>query len=415
MPRSPRYDALFKPMRIGPKRAKNRFFQMPHASGGTNAAPQVRTAFRGMKADGGRGVVCAGACSVERSSDDFSFSCEALWDEVDVCTHALMTDAVHAHGRLAGVELWQDGAAVRAERAGFDILCVYAGMGYLPCQVLMRDDSHRTDAHGGSGRNRVRLEEELIDTLREATHGRCAVALGLSMQELRAHPSEVAASKGHEVITLLRDAPDLFDVQMAHSATDCAASRFTPEGSHEPVVDFVKSLTDKPVVGMGCFTSPDTMVGMIRFGVLDFIGGACPCIADPFLPAKIDEGRERIGCNTCSSSWHHGVWVRCTQNPTAGEEWQRGWHPEKVRKEGAGSVLVVGGGPAAVETADLAAAGIRSLHQTGEANAPGAVAHAVYQRHKTAQGLGRTADAIRAGRDAPFAPRDFHAAARAAQ
>ena len=73
---------------------------------------------------------------------------------------------------------------------------------------------------------------------------------------------------------------------------------------------------------------------MIRRGVLDLIGGARPSIADPFLPDKIDEGREDdirecIGCNICISSWHDGVWVRCTQNPTAGEEWRRGWHPEK--------------------------------------------------------------------------------------
>ena len=50
MPRNPRYDTLFEPMRIGPKLAKNRFFQVPHASGMTNAAPYVRAAFRGMKA-----------------------------------------------------------------------------------------------------------------------------------------------------------------------------------------------------------------------------------------------------------------------------------------------------------------------------------------------------------------------------
>jgi dimethylamine/trimethylamine dehydrogenase len=251
---------------------------------------------------------------------------------------------------------WHAEAAVRAERAGFDILYVYAGMGYLPYQFLLSDYNHRTDAYGGSVRNRVRLVEELIDAVREATHGRCAVALRLSMQELRSRPSEVAPSEGHEVITLLRDAPDLFDVKMDYSATDCAASRFTPEGSHETVVNFVKSLTDKPVVGVGRFTSPDTMVGMVRRGVLDFIGGARPSIADPFLPAKIDEGREEdirecIGCNICISSWHDGVWVRCTQNPTAGEEWRRGWHPERVQRDGSGSVLVVGGGPAGLEAA----------------------------------------------------------------
>ncbi len=406
MTRSPRFDVLFDPVRIGPKTAKNRFFQVPHASGMTNANPYVRAAFRGMKAEGGWGVVSTGACSVHPSSDDTPFPFATLWDEADLRAHRVMTDAVHDHGALAAVELWHGGAAavnrtsryaplspsgvpwmathvgfmssarpkvmdagdirdlirwhteaaVRAERAGFDILYVYAGMGYLPYQFLLSDYNHRTDAYGGSVRNRVRLTEELIDAVREATGGRCAVALRISLQELRARASETAPSEAHEVITLLADAPDLFDVKMDYSATDCAPSRFAPEGSHEPVVDFVKTLTDKPVVGVGRFTSPDTMASMIRRGVLDLIGGARPSIADPFLPNKIAEGREDdirecIGCNMCIASWHDGVWVRCTQNPTAGEEWRRGWHPEIVRKDSEGSVLIVGGGPAGLEAA----------------------------------------------------------------
>ncbi|MFM2354285.1 MAG: hypothetical protein RLZZ528_21, partial [Pseudomonadota bacterium] len=238
----------------------------------------------------------------------------------------------------------------------FDILYVYAGMGYLPYQFLLSDYNSRTDAYGGSPGNRVRLVAELIDAVREATHGRTAVALRISLQELRARPSDNAHSEAHEVISLLADAPDLFDVKMDYSATDCAPSRYVGEGSHEPVVDFVKSLTAKPVVGVGRFTSPDTMVSMIRRGVLDLVGGARPSIADPFLPSKIDAGREAdirecIGCNICISSWHDGVWVRCTQNPTAGEEWRRSWHPEKTPRDGKGSVLVVGGGPAGLECA----------------------------------------------------------------
>lgn len=406
MPRDPRFDILFEPVRIGPKVARNRFFQVPHASGMTNAAPHVRAAFRAMKAEGGWAVVSTGACSVDPSSDDSPFPCATLWDEADIRAHAAMTEAVHAHGALAAVELWHGGAAAvnrttrrtplspsgvpwmathvgfmssqrpkvmdahdirdlirwhedaarRAERAGFDILYVYAGMGYLPYQFLLSDYNRRTDSYGGSVRNRVRLVAELIDAVREATGGRCAVALRVSLQELRARPSEVALSEAHEVIDHLRDAPDLFDVKMDTSATDCAPSRFTPEGSHEPVVDFVKSLTSKPVVGVGRFTSPDTMVRMVRSGVLDLIGGARPSIADPFLPRKIEDGREDeirecIGCNLCISSWHDGVWVRCTQNPTAGEEWRRGWHPEIVRRDASGSVLVVGGGPAGLEAA----------------------------------------------------------------
>ncbi|MFZ1337528.1 MAG: FAD-dependent oxidoreductase [Paracoccaceae bacterium] len=406
MPRDPRYDILFQPVRIGPKTAPNRFFQVPHASGMTNASPRVRAAFRGMKAEGGWGVVCTGACSVHSSSDDSPFPNATLWDDADTRAHALMCDAVHAHGALAGVELWHGGAAAmnrttrdaplspsgvpwmathvgfmtaarpkvmdagdirdlirwhaeaakRAEAAGFDILYVYSGMGYLPYQFLLSDYNSRTDGYGGSVRNRVRLTEELIDAVRNATGGRCAVALRMSMQELRARPSEVAESEAHEVVGLLRDAPDLFDVKMDYSAFDCSPSRFSGEGSHEVTVDFMKKVTDKPVVGVGRFTSPDTMVSMVKRGVLDLIGGARPSIADPFLPQKIDHGREAeirecIGCNICISSWHDGVWVRCTQNPTAGEEYRRGWHPEKVAKDGAGSVLVIGGGPAGLEAA----------------------------------------------------------------
>lgn len=406
MPRNPRYDILFEPVKIGPKTAKNRFFQVPHASGMTNAAPHVRAAFRGMKAEGGWGTICTGACSVDPSSDDSPFPFATMWDESDIRSHAVMTEAVHEHGALAGIELWHGGAvamnrtsriaplspsgvpwmathvpfmsaqrpkimdaadirdlirwhcdaAVRAERAGFDILYVYAGMGYLPYQFLLSDYNQRTDAYGGTVRNRVRLVDELIDAVREATHGRCAVALRISLQELRARPSDLAESEAHEVISLLKDAPDLFDVKMDYSASDCSPSRFTAEGSHEPVVDFVKTLTDKPVVGVGRFTAPDTMASMVRRGVLDLIGGARPSIADPFLPNKINEGREEdirecIGCNICISSWHDGVWVRCTQNPTAGEEWRRGWHPEQVKRDGNGQVLVVGGGPAGLEAA----------------------------------------------------------------
>ena len=85
---------------------------------------------------------------------------------------------------------------------------------------------------------------------------------------------------------------------------DSQTSRFAREGYQEPFTHWVKKITSKPVVGVGRFTSPDTMVSQIRRGVLDFIGAARPSIADPFLPKKIEEGRgddirECIGCNIC--------------------------------------------------------------------------------------------------------------------
>ena len=407
MSRNPRYDVLFEPVKIGPVTSSNRFYAVPHAAGMTNSMPHMRAAFRGTKAEGGWGVVCTGYVSIDPGSDDAPLPYATLWDDEDVRSHALMTEAVHRHGALAGIELWHGGGSVmnrlsrlptmspsgtswmathvnfmgnqrpramdaddirsllaqqsaaarRARQAGFDIVYVYAGMGYLPYEFLLPEWNLRTDAYGGSLANRARIVRELLEVTHEAVAGKCAVALRISLEELRARPSEVAPSQAHEVVELLRDLPDLWDVKMDSSPTDCPPSRFAPEGSHEPVIDFVKKLTARPVVGVGRFTSPDTMVSQVRRGVLDLIGAARPSIADPFLPRKIDEGREAeirecIGCNICISSWHDSVPVRCTQNPTIGEEWRRGWHPEQIpRAARAASVLVVGAGAAGLECA----------------------------------------------------------------
>jgi dimethylamine/trimethylamine dehydrogenase len=407
MARNPRYDILFEPVKIGPVTAPNRFYAVPHAAGMTNSMPRMRAAFRETKAEGGWGVVCSGYVSIDPSSDDAPLPFATLWDDDDIRSHALMTDAVHKHGALAGVELWHGGGSVmnrtsripplspsgtswmathvnfmgnqrprimdaqdirslvrwqaaaarKARSAGFDVVYVYAGMGYLPYEFLLPEWNQRTDAYGGSVRNRVRIVRELLEATHEAVGGHCAVALRISLEELRARPSDVAASEAHEVVELLADLPDLWDVKLDSSPTDCAPSRFTAEGSHEPIIEFVKKVTSKPVVGVGRFTSPDAMVGQIRRGVLDLIGAARPSIADPFLPKKIDAGREHdirecIGCNICISSWHDGVPVRCTQNPTIGEEWRRQWHPERVAPAGSAStVLIVGGGPSGLECA----------------------------------------------------------------
>ena len=96
------------------------------------------------------------------------------------------------------------------------------------------------------------------------------------------------------------------------------------------------------------------------------IGATRPSIADPFLPRKIEEGRiedirECIGCNICVSTHFASVNFRCTQNPSAGEEWRRDWHPERIPSRGSEqAVLVVGAGPAGLEAA-------RALGQRGYA------------------------------------------------
>ena len=414
MSRNPRYDILFEPVRIGPVTAPNRFYQTPHALGTGNAMPHTRAAMREVRAEGGWGVVNTGYCSIHPSSDDMPLPYCRLWDDEDVKVHALMVDAVHRHGALAGVELWHGGSGVgnnltratslsasgvprhstypgwmslqnprsmdhkdigelrswyvdaarRARSAGFDIVYVYAGMGYGPYEFLLPWLNQRTDEYGGNLENRVRLLRETLEETKEAVGDECAVAVRFSSDELLDVPGHEHPSEAHDIVSLLADVPDLWDVKSSDWTVETASARFSDQGAQEPFNSFVKPLTSKPVVGVGRFTSPDEMARQVRSGILDFIGAARPSIADPFLPRKIDEGREDeirecIGCNICVSAYHDGVPVRCTQNPTMGEEWRRGWHPERIPTGNPNErVLVVGAGPAGLECA-------RALGQRG--------------------------------------------------
>ena len=222
---------------------------------------------------------------------------------------------------------------------------------------LQKRRNHRSDEYGGSLENRVRLMREVLEDTKEAVGDRCGIAIRLAVEELLGEDGITSEGEGREVVEMLAEMPDLWDVNLANWANNSVSSRFGEEGLQEAHVSFVKSVTTKPVVGVGWFTSPDTMVSQIRRGVLDMIGAARPSIADPFLPRKIEEGRaeeirECIGCNICVSGQHTFTPMRCTQNPTMGEEWRSGWHPENIAPQGSQDrILVIGAGPAGLEAA----------------------------------------------------------------
>ena len=406
--RDKRYDLLFEPVEIGPVTAKNRFYQVPHCTGMGRLRPRMLAALRGMKAEGGWGVVCTEWCSIHPTSDDLPHPNASLWNDDDIRDHALMTEAVHRHDALAGVELWISGAraanlytrevsldvastpnlqghpyqsravdksdireirrwhrnaALRAKEADFDVVYVYATHGYLLSHFLSADTNTRSDEYGGSMENRARLLRELIEDTKDAVGDRCAVAVRYSVGGDDGEDPSLTSER-RDRLEMLAELPDLWDININNYYQEMGVSRFIKEGSLEEHMSFVKSVTTKPVVTVGRFTSPDTMVSQVKRGVVDFIGAARPSIADPFLPKKIEEGRleeirECIGCNICYTGDSLGVPIRCTQNPAIGEEWRRGWHPETIAKKGSeSSVLVVGAGPAGLEAA-------RALGQRG--------------------------------------------------
>jgi dimethylamine/trimethylamine dehydrogenase len=395
------HDILFEPLRIGPKTARNRFYQVPHCNGMGYRHPRALAAMRGLKAEGGWAVVSTEEVEIHPSSE-VSPSIEGrIWSDEDIAYHALVVDAIHQHGALAAIELcyngprenyfsrippmgasagpvgdiqpvqcramdlddfravrrWHRAAALRARKAGYDLIYVYAGHGLtLTQQLLSRRTNQRTDAYGGSLTNRMRFLRELLEDTRETVGHDCGVPLRLAVDEM-AGPEGLERAEIEDVIAALAELPDLFDFCMGTWPHDSRTARFAAEGFQEPFVRGLKALTPKPVVGVGRFTSPEAMVAQIRSGVLDFIGAARPSIADPFLPKKLEEGRagdlrECIGCNICVSGDMISVPMRCTQNPTMGEEWRRGWHPERIAARASDArVLVVGAGPAGLEAA----------------------------------------------------------------
>ena len=409
--RDARYDILFEPVQLGPVRAKNRFFQVPHCNGMGYRDPTAQAAMRKVKAEGGWAVVCTEQVEIHPSSDITPYIELRLWDDGDMPALARIADAIHAGGALAGIELahngmnapnlssreppmgpahlpvvtwsndpvqarmmsasdiadlrrWHRLAVRRALAVGYDLVYVYSGHNLSVLHhFLSRRYNQRTDSYGGSVANRARLLAEILADTREECAGRAAVACRLTVEE-GAGAAGITRDEAAEVISLLDHLPDVWDFVLGSWELDSATSRFAAEGEREPVIAGLKQLSAKPVVGVGRFTSPDTMARQIRAGILDMIGAARPSIADPFLPAKIEAGRlddirECIGCNVCVSGDLTMSPIRCTQNPAMGEEWRRGWHPERIRhRESDVSVLVVGAGPTGLEAA-------RALGQRG--------------------------------------------------
>jgi dimethylamine/trimethylamine dehydrogenase len=402
---------LFEPLQIGGKVFRNRFYSPPHAS----FVPGRRlsdVAFRRMKAEGGWAAVCGGVISIR--SDSWGGLVPRIWDDDERVMLGRVASEVKGQGALVGIEFGHGGsrseggkfapalgvsqlsdperghlvpkamtlddirslqadwetAAVTAADLGYDIVYAYGAHGTLPGQFLSPFFNRRTDRYGGSLENRARFWLELIAGIRRAVGDRCLVAARIPARSF--DDLGVPIEETMRFVEMADELVDLWDVNVGYGwEPDSAPSRLAAEASQVEWSGRIREVTDKPIVGVGRLTSPDRMAEILRSGVWDFIGGARPGIADPFLPRKIEAGRyedirECTGTNFCIATETTGAGLSCVQNATIGEEYRRGWHPERFPRATDGDrhdVLVVGAGPAGMECARvLAERGFRSVH-----------------------------------------------------
>jgi dimethylamine/trimethylamine dehydrogenase len=413
MARDPKYDILFAPIQVGPKTLKNRFYASPQCTGFGADRPGQQAYHRAMKAAGGFAVVHTEWCAIHPEADEWPAITGKLWDAEDARNLQLMVEKVHEQGALAGVQLGFNGsgsenldtricargveqvpsdtfifhscytmtkreirelqqfyvqAALRAKRVGFDVVnfCVNEDCTVIQ-QFLMPRYNHRTDEYSATTmENRTRFMREVVEQVREAVNDACAVTVRLSIDTLDAEKRGIdAAETAPAMVELTDHLVDLWDMEvcgpiMQEWGDAAGPSRFFREGYQIPYVAKVRPYTKKPIVAVSRWVHPDAMLEAVESGAIDIIGMARPGIADPFLPTKIAEGRtddirECIGCNICVSRYEQHTSIICTQNATIGEEYRRGWHPERfsLARNREADVLVVGAGPAGMECATV--------------------------------------------------------------
>jgi dimethylamine/trimethylamine dehydrogenase len=416
MARDPRYDVLFEPIKIGPKVARNRLWQAPHCMGGGAERPGFQAYHRAVKAEGGWAVVGTEYTAVAPESEDMPRIAGRLWDQGDVRNYRLLTEKAHEHGALASVQLWYGGpfaggqesrmvgvrkaasharaylgvpvagremckdeirevqqyyvrAARLAREAGFDIVCLLCSTAIdITHQFLLPALNKRTDEYGGSLQNRARFALETYEQVREAVGEDMAITVRLGVDTLE-HPFGMGDlgihvdGDGGGFMSLADDLVDMWDLVIGplEWGEQAGPSRTHPINWARDIMMQARNYTRKPLANVGRLTDPNTMVEMIRSGQCDIIAAARPTISDPFLPKKIEEGRlddirECIGCNMCISKFEVGALpIVCTQNATVGEEYRRGWHPERFTRAANAEkdVLVIGAGPAGMECARI--------------------------------------------------------------
>lgn len=407
----PKYPHVFRPIRLGPVEIRNRFYSSPHAVplNFLGAPTADYSAYVAARAKGGCGLVMLSMAAFHRA--------KAVWPcpqlKENIPAFRALADAVHeAGGKIFGEpwyfwsapgswqpfsppapalgpsvsqfryhdKTWATREMTRDEirrmldvfgestenlrAAGFDGVMVHASHGAIVEQFLSPYFNRRTDEYGGSLENRMRFLVETLQTVREAAAGEMAVGMRFNCDELLT--GGYHTKDAYQVLKQISDQGllDYVDLDVAVEPDQFwlgMPNVFVEKHVYKPFIEAVRGAAgETPVLGvLGRLTTVAEGEAALASGLCDMVGAARALIAEPELVNQAFEGQEErsrtcIACNWCLQSLFDEGAQTCTVNPTAWREryWGEGSIAPAARRS---RVIVVGGGPAGLEAARVAA------------------------------------------------------------
>ncbi len=397
-----KFKNLFSPISAGGALFRNRIFASPTGVSYVDSdgllMPEVG-AYYERKALGGAASVCISGGGVSREGMAYGGGMLPYDNYRGLPFYTYVTNSITRHGCMAALELQHGGAhstqaadmgiqiygptetdygghhvlamteevlsrtiddfvrgAKYAKSAGFGMVTVHGGHGWLIHQFISPTTNRRTDRWGGSTENRIRLAREICRAIKREVPG-LVVELRISGFEGTADGYDI--DEGIRIAEGLDGYPDILHVSAGSGAfTVTHPSMFDPDGVNVRLAAAIKPrMKISKVATVGALSDPELMEEIIASGKADIVEIARGLIADPELPNKAMTGREAdidrcLRCYHCFSEVMSSGQFCCTLNPTIGREEEYSTAPAPAEKK---SVVVVGGGIAGMQAAITAA------------------------------------------------------------
>jgi 2,4-dienoyl-CoA reductase-like NADH-dependent reductase (Old Yellow Enzyme family)/thioredoxin reductase len=400
-----KYKKLLEPGKIGNLEVRNRVIKAPcqtrFASRDGSVTPRLLRYYK-EAAKGGVGLVIVEHSYVNREAGQRSVCQLGIYDDACISGLAALAEVIKEYGVSAGIQIthagrqgigphivapsrvpWEESfeetgiipaeltteevlkiveafgkAALRAKEAGFDMVEIHGAHGYLITNFLSGHTNKRTDWYGGSLENRMRFPLEVVRRVKEKVGIEFPVGMRISAVEYE--PDGIILEESKEFAKGLEQVGiDIIHISASnHHITDKEIEpMYYPAGSKAHLAEAIKKVVSVPVIASGSITTPELAEEILRTGKADFISLGRPSLADPYFVRKIEENRPEdivpcIRCMACMERSGSNKGVTCTVNVSLGRDEE---FLEIKRASVSKEVMVIGGGPAGMEVARVAA------------------------------------------------------------